>query len=90
VLNREIEALHSAAEELHNERRTRKATSIDEASDASDVKETIQSHAHEWDEVLRQIQELADEIAKASRDHPVASVAGAFAVGVLLGRMLPR
>jgi ElaB/YqjD/DUF883 family membrane-anchored ribosome-binding protein len=87
VLKRELEALHSEAQKLQNERVERNMTSIDEGSSET---ETAESHGAQWNDVLRQIEEIADEIAKAPREHPILSVASAFAIGVLLGRLLPR
>ena len=87
ALKRELEALHSEAQKLRNERVAGDMPSIDEGR--SEI-ELTESHRAQWDDVLRQIEEIADEIAKAPREHPMLSVASAFAIGVLLGRMLPR
>jgi ElaB/YqjD/DUF883 family membrane-anchored ribosome-binding protein len=51
------------------------------------VSQSVQSHAEEW---MHKEQEMVESTRTYVREHPMASVAAAMAVGMLLGRVFLR
>jgi hypothetical protein len=86
----ELEALRKEVHALREERAASKELAAREPNGRGPAVEPIASGDASWDEIKHTIEELADEIGRAARDKPMLGMAAAFALGVLLGRLLPR
>lgn len=91
---RELEALKREVDALRAERRDALAGAASQFGvDAAEKAEETAGEPGfvvDWDELKQLAEEIADELGKATREHPTLGIAGAFVLGLLVGRTLSR
>ena len=89
ALRREVEALR--AERREPVTAAASAGGVDPAGSKSEQDTGTASHFDiDWDEVKEVVTDLARELGEATRERPVLGMAGAFILGLLVGRMVSR
>jgi ElaB/YqjD/DUF883 family membrane-anchored ribosome-binding protein len=61
-----------------------------QTSSGTDDSSLQQSLQHQIDELNRMVKSMLDEAETTVSDHPVATVAGALALGIVVGRLTAR
>ena len=96
VTQQELVALRREVEALRAERREAMAAGatqfgVDASSEAPTHDASTGSRFDlDWDEVKAVVDDLAEELGKVTHQHPVVGMAGAFVLGLLIGRSLSR
>jgi len=80
-LRQELESLRAEIEQLHKPRG---------GADAPEPGEAASPLERHMAELNRLVQDMLDEAEDAIAEHPAATVAGALALGIVIGRLTAR
>ena len=83
-LRQELEELRSELESL------RKSGEPKTSSGAGEEGSTMHAISGQIGELQKMVQQMLDEAEETMSEHPVATVAGALALGIVIGRLTAR